>query len=94
MLSSEELIWRNELALNIIAIIPFKIHSDMFANIHIFGANDQDFHLEFERPLIAGDVTVGERCGSDDVSEKIMATFGLDYTQFSPWLRKEFIRKV
>lgn len=61
----------------------------------MFGANDHEFYFEFERPLIKGDDSVGNTCGGDDMSEKLMATIGLDYSLFNPsWLRKEFIKKV
>lgn len=73
----------------------FKIRSDKLGKIYVFGANDQEFYFEFERPLIKGDDIVGGTCGWEAMSAKLMKTLDLDYTQFNPsWLRKEFVEKV
>lgn len=74
----------------------------------MFGANDEMFHIEYERPLVIKDIrpehTVEDinglpaksnLCEWDLFGSQRLKELNLDYTSFNAsWMKKEFIDKV
>lgn len=61
----------------------------------VWAANDEVFHIEFEKPLIIHDRIDGASCDWDMVGKDMLASFNLDHTQFNAsWMKKDLIEKV
>lgn len=86
----------------------FQVLCSEINRIHVFGANDKIFHIEFERPLFVNDIRPEHKAEEFDESlstpkhyewdlggSKRCEELNLDYTSFNAsWMKKEFIEKV
>ncbi|XP_063629886.1 malate dehydrogenase-like [Cydia splendana] len=73
-----------------------KVQSKVLNNVLVWAANDEIFHVEFEKPLIIED-RMGEAspCDRETVGKNVLALMKLDHTQFSSsWLKKDLIAKT
>ncbi|XP_048006453.1 malate dehydrogenase, cytoplasmic-like isoform X2 [Leguminivora glycinivorella] len=73
-----------------------KVQSKVLNNVLVWAANDEIFHVEFEKPLILEDKIGGASpCDRETVGKNILALSNLDHTQFSSsWLKKDLIAKL
>nr|XP_034828332.1 uncharacterized protein LOC117985678 isoform X2 [Maniola hyperantus] len=73
-----------------------NVQCNMINKIFVWAANDQDFHIEVEKPLIVNDVLGDEsQCQRGLVGKDFFESRNFDTTQFSDsWMKKEFIEKV
>ncbi|KAL0832071.1 hypothetical protein ABMA28_001560 [Loxostege sticticalis] len=73
-----------------------KVQCNKINDVLVWAANDEVFHVEFEKPMIINDqVNVESQCDWDMVGKDLLQSIDYDHTQFSPsWMKKEFIEKV
>ncbi|CAH2270107.1 jg21847 [Pararge aegeria aegeria] len=73
-----------------------QVRCSLINELLVWAANDEVFHVEVEKPLVAYDVSGDKsRCQSDLVGKDILQSRNFDTTQLSAsWMKKEFIEKV
>ncbi|XP_075976347.1 uncharacterized protein LOC142976716 [Anticarsia gemmatalis] len=73
-----------------------KVQCNDINHVYVWGANDLDFHVEIEKPLVKYDeILTQTHCDWEMVSVKLLDPLKMDNTQFNAsWMRREFIEKL
>ncbi|RVE47574.1 hypothetical protein evm_007772 [Chilo suppressalis] len=73
-----------------------KVDCNEINDVLIWAANDEDLHVEVEKPIIIHDKNNNTAdCAWTMISEDLLRSIDYDHTQFnSSWMKKEFIQKV